>query len=167
MKRKHAVIAALVIGILGMLAYVWLGSGATHTAPDLSVETTTGQKINFSSLSKKKPVLVAFWATTCKSCLKEMPHLIELYQELHGKGLELIGVTMDYDPPIMVVDMIRKRDIPYPVVMDLNKQIMRAFGMTRGITPTTFLIAPGGRIVMQKTGLLDMQQLKQQIAAYL
>lgn len=167
MKRKHAVIAALVIGILGMLAYVWLGSGAIHTAPDLSVETTTGQKINFSSLSKKKPVLVAFWATTCKSCLKEMPHLIELYQELHGKGLELIGVTMDYDPPIMVVDMIRKRDIPYPVVMDLNKQIMRAFGMTRGITPTTFLIAPGGRIVMQKTGLLDMQQLKQQIAAYL
>ena len=167
MKRKIVVIAALVIGILGMLAYVWPGSGATNTAPDLSVETTTGQKINFSSLSKKKPVLVAFWATTCKSCLKEMPHLIELYQELHGKGLELIGVTMDYDPPIMVVDMISKRNIPYPVVMDLNKQIMHAFGMTRGITPTTFLIAPGGKIVMQKAGLLDMQQLKQQIAAYL
>jgi peroxiredoxin len=166
-KRKHVVIAALAIGILGMLAYTWFISSRTNTAPDLSVATTTGQKINFSTLSADKPVLVVFWATTCTSCLKEIPHLIELYQELHGKGLELISVTMDYDPPILVVGMIKKRGIPYPVVMDLNKQIMRAFGMTRSITPTTFLIAPGGRIVMHKYGLLDMLQLKQQIVGYL
>ncbi len=167
MRCKNIFIAALVIGILSMLATVWLSPDGTDTAPDISVETTTGQIINFSTLSAEKPVLVAFWATTCKSCLKEMPHLIELYQELHGKGLELISVTMDYDLPIMVVDMIKKRGIPYPVVMDLDKQIVRAFGMTRSITPTTFLIAPGGKIVMQKFGLLDIQQLKQQIVGYL
>ncbi len=166
-KRKDNIIAALLIGTLVILAYVWLSPGETNTAPDLSVETTTGRIFNFSTLSRNKPVLVAFWATTCASCLKEIPHLIELYQELHHKGLELISVTMDYDPPIMVVDMINKRGIPYPVVMDLNKQIMRAFGMTRAITPSTFLIAPGGKIVMHKTGLLNMQQLKQQIVGYL
>jgi peroxiredoxin len=166
-KRKDIFIAALVIGFLAMLTYVWFSPAGKNTAPDLTVETTTGQKINFSKLSEKKPVLVTFWATTCRSCLEEMPHLIELYEELNGKGLELISVTMDYDPPILVVGMIRKRSIPYPVVMDLNKQIVRAFGMTSSITPTTFLIAPGGRIVMQKSGLLDMQQLKQQIVRYL
>jgi len=128
-KRKKIVIAVLVIIIVGIFAYVWPGFGETNTAPDLDVETTTGQLINFSTISSNKPVLVAFWATTCTSCLQEMPHLIELYQELNGKGLEMISVTMDYDPPIRVVDMIEKRGIPYPVVMDLNKQVMRAFGM--------------------------------------
>ena len=167
MKARLVFIALLLIGITGIFVYTWFGPGAIQRAPDLTVATTTGKQINFATLAETKPVLVAFWATSCKSCLEEMPHLIALYRNLHDKGLELVSVTMDYDAPILVVDMIKKRAIPYPVVMDLDRQVMHAFGMTHAITPTTFLIAPGGKIVMKKTGLLDMHQLKQQIISYL
>jgi thiol-disulfide isomerase/thioredoxin len=46
--------------------------------------------------------LVTFWATTCPSCIEEIPHLIDLYRELNPKGLEIIGVAMAYDPPEQV-----------------------------------------------------------------
>ena len=92
-----------------------------------------------------------------------MPHLIELYRELHPRGLEVIGVSMYYDPPIQVVEMIKRRNIPYPVVMDLDRKILTAFGMQTPLTPTTFLISPDGRIVLQKSGIIDMQHLRRDI----
>jgi len=165
--KQKKLLVATGIGILAVLTITVLLLTRGNTALNLTVEDTTGRKINFLSLSEQKPVLVVFWASTCKSCIKEMPHLIELYQELHDKGLELIGVAMHYDPPIQVVASISKHGISYPVVMDLNKEIMRAFGMARSVTPASFLIAPGGNIVLQKVGPLDFQQLKQQIISYL
>ncbi len=63
--------------------------------------------------------------------------------------------------------MAKQRDIPYPVALDLDRSAMRAFGLQRAITPTTILIAPDGRVVMRKAGLLDMDKLDQTIRAML
>ena len=161
MKRNDIVIALVMATIIGALLYVWL-SPEGKNAPALVLETTTGAKITLPD-PHKQPVLVSFWATTCSTCLKEMPHLIELYRELHPRGLEVIGVSMYYDPPIQVVEMIKRRNIPYPVVMDLDRKILTAFGMQTPLTPTTFLISPDGRIVLQKSGIIDMQHLRRDI----
>ena len=110
--------------------------------------------------------MLAFWATTCESCIKEMPHFIELYQELAPRGLEIIGVAMAYDPPNQVMEMRQRIPIPYPIAIDVESKIASAFGNVR-LTPTTFLIDPQGQIVIQKTGILDMKELRSRLQSML
>ena len=95
-----------------------------------------------------------------------MPHLIELYRDLNPKGLEIIGVAMSYDPPEQVRALAQQRQIPYPIVLDSQAQIARAFDNVR-VTPTTVLISPEGRIVQYRLGLLDMPKLRETIESML
>lgn len=162
MKLKDVVVGAAVVVILAVVGWVWLSPTGTQQVPDVRLLTTSGAELRLSAL-RERPVLVTFWATTCTTCVKEIPELKALYRELGPQGLEIIGVAMYYDPPNQVMEMIKQRDIPYPVALDLDKRAMQAFGMKQAITPTTFLIAPDGRIVFRKAGLLDMPRLKQTI----
>jgi len=132
-----------------------------NTAPDIQMQTTTGGIIDLRQ--RNAPTLVVFWATSCSSCLKEQPQLVQLYQELQPQGLMVIGVSMHYDPPIQVAKLLKQRNIPYPIVMDVQKKIARAFKLKKMITPTTILISPDNKIVFRQTGLLDMAALRDQI----
>lgn len=166
MKAKDAFVGAAVVIILAVVGWVWLSPSGTQSAPDVQLLTTTGSTLRLATL-RERPVLVTFWATTCTTCVKEIPDLKALYRELGPRGLEVIGIAMYYDPPNQVMEMIKRREIPYPIALDLDQRAMRAFGLKQAITPTTFLIAPDGRIVMRKAGLLDMEKLKQTIQTML
>ena len=129
--------------------------------PDLAVKTIGGREINLKSL-KGSPLLVTFWATTCHSCLLEMPHLIELYHELHPAGLKMLAISMAYDPPNRVIALAEQKNIPYPVALDIDGRAARAFGNI-SLTPASLLFAPNGKIIQQNTGLMDMPRLKRAI----
>jgi len=58
--------------------------------------------------------------------------------------------------------MRNAKNIPYPIALDINADAARAFGDVR-LTPTSFLIAPDGRIVYHKLGEMSMQKLRQDI----
>jgi len=165
MKLKEIFISLFAVALLGTLGYLWFAPAGLKTSPDISLTIIEGEKLQLASL-RGKPVLVTFWATTCPGCVKEMPHLIELYQELAPRGLEIIGIAMDYDPPNQVVAMRKARDIPYPVALDIHADAARAFGNVR-LTPTSFLIAPDGRIVYQKIGAMDLDKLRSDILGML
>lgn len=161
MKTKDILIAVFGLLLVAGLAFVWLSPGGINRAPDIAVKTIDGRTLRLAEL-RGRPLLVTFWATTCPGCIKEMPHLIELYRELQPRGFELIGVAMSYDPPNQVLALARAREIPYPVALDLDGTAARAFGNVR-LTPTSFLIAPDGRILHQKIGELDMTYVRQLI----
>jgi peroxiredoxin len=136
-----------------------IGCSQTITsAPDVTFTTITGQKIALKDL-RGKPVIVTFWATDCPSCIQEIPDLIDIYNQYHAAGLEMIAVAMYYDPPNHVVDMTNAKQLPYPVALDLNSEHAEAFG---GImfTPSTFLIAPDGSVVKKEIGLFDVAKMK-------
>ncbi len=165
MKAKDIAIAGFAVALIGLLSYLWLSPGGLKQAPELTFTSIEGETIPLASL-RGRPVLVTFWATTCPGCMEEMPHLIELYHELHPQGLEIIGVAMAYDPPNQVLTVVEQRQVPYTIALDLKEQAAQAFGDVR-LTPTTFLIAPDGRIVQQKIGELDLQRVRQEILAML
>ena len=73
---------------------------------------------------------------------------------------------MSYDPPEQVRALAQQRQIPYPIVLDSQAQIARAFDNVR-VTPTTVLISPEGRIVQYRLGLLDMPKLRETIESML
>lgn len=163
--HKETAIAGLALVVVLAFAAVWFMPAGLREAPPLVGQTLDGRTLTLEQL-RGKPVLVTFWATTCPSCVEEIPHLIELYRELNPKGLEIIGVAMAYDPPEQVRAMARQRQIPYPIVLDSEERIAREFDNVR-LTPTSVLVSPEGRIVQYRLGLLDMPELRNTIAGML
>lgn len=160
MKAKFIFIFLFLIILLAGGGY-WHSQQKTP-APDVLFTTITGKKIALKDLHGK-PVIITFWATDCKSCIKEVPHLVELYEKYHAQGLEIIAVAMYYDPPNHVVEMTRMKQIPYDVALDLRNEHAKAFGNVQ-LTPTTFLLDSRGDIVFKKTGMFEMETVERLIA---
>jgi len=150
--KKPLIAILLLAGLFFLLALI-----STSAAPDVTFTTITGKKIALSQL-RGKTVIVTFWATSCPGCIKEIPHLLDLYRQYHKSGLEIIAVAMAYDPPSHVVAMNRTQKLPYDVVLDLKSEHALTFGNVQ-FTPSTFLISPEGSFVMKKTGLFDPAEM--------
>jgi len=163
--RDWSILGFVLALILGT-AYVWLSPTGLQPAPNVSLDVlNTGHTIKLDKL-RGRPVLVTFWATSCPGCIKEMPHLIDLYKELNPKGFIILGIAMSYDRPDQVVAMQQSKKIPYPIVWDGKSELANAFGSVR-LTPTSFLINPDGQIVSHTIGELDMSLLHARILTML
>lgn len=163
--RDWLILAFVLVLLLGTL-YVWLSPAGLQPAPSVSMQVlNSGHRIELAKL-RGRPILVTFWATSCPGCIKEMPHLIELYKELNPKGLEIVGIAMNYDRPDHVLAMQKSKQIPYPIVWDGKSELSTAFGAVT-LTPTSFLINPDGQIVSQTIGELDMSLLHARILTML
>lgn len=165
MQRKEIIAAALGVALVAVIAWGWLSPPGLSRAPDITLTTITGEKIELKAL-RGKPVLINFWATSCPGCVKEMPQLVDLHKDLHAKGLTIIGVAVSYDPPNQVLEMVRERAIPYPIVLDLAGDAERAFGNV-SVIPTSFLISPDGRIVQHVIGEIRFADLRARLAQWL
>lgn len=161
MKTNNILITFFALLILSSIAYLWFTPSGAQQAPDITLQLIDGKKLKLSSL-KGRPVLITFWATSCPGCIKEMPHLIELYNELHSQGLEIIGIAMPYDRPDYVMEMVKRKKIPYLIAFDLKSEAVNAFGKV-SLTPTTFLINEKGQIVKKKIGEMKMDVWKKRI----
>lgn len=152
---KPLLIVVTVIAIAGALAYALIDK---PTAPASTFTTLEGKPITLNDL-RGKIVLVNFWATSCPGCIKEMPDLIETYNQYKGRGFEVVAVAMSYDPPNYVANFAKTRQLPFPVTLDVNGEHARAFGNVQ-LTPTSFIIDKDGHILEQKLGDLDFAKLK-------
>lgn len=151
-------LAGLHLSLYGIVKYF---DPAITEMPDVEFIFIDGTKKKTSDFTGR-PVLVVFWATSCKTCVKEIPHLIKLYNELHPKGLEIIGVAMPYDLPTNVITYAKSMKIPYPVALDVQGKVVQAFGKVQ-VTPTTFLISPKGKVERHVIGKLNMDKLRANI----
>ena len=163
MKHRRS-ISLLAVALLFAVTTVWLLPNH-RSAPELSLNIIDGRTLSLAQL-RGRPVLVTFWATTCLRCIKEMPHLIELYHELNDAGLEIIAVAMPYDPPNQVMTLARQAQIPYPIAVDIRGEAVAAFGNVQ-LTPTNFLIGPEGNIVHHNIGELDVAKLRERVSEML
>ncbi|GJM05003.1 MAG: thioredoxin [marine bacterium B5-7] len=161
MKTKIALSVAIFLIIALSFFVFFIPAQRLDKAPDISLNIIDGRKIEFRSL-RGKPLLVTFWSTTCTTCIKEMPHLVELYKQLNKDGLEIIGIAMPYDPPNRVLELTEEREIPYPIALDIEGIALKAFGDI-SVTPTSFLIDSLGNIIQQKTGEMDIEKLRSKI----
>jgi peroxiredoxin len=163
MRTRTLVISLLVLLVIGAAGVYRYLPPRLERVPDISLMSIDGEELRLSAY-RGRPLLVTFWSTTCPSCVREIPHLIQLYRELEPGGLEIIGITMAHDPPNQVLAMRKSQGIPYPVTLDIQADAARAFGNIR-VTPTSFLIAPNGRVVERRIGLLDMPDMRREILA--
>jgi peroxiredoxin len=139
----------------------WFAFKPYPAAPSVTIETLQGKSIELASL-KNKVVMVKFWATSCVTCVKQMPDTIELYDDLAPKGLEVIAVAMSYDPIDFVRRFTESRQLPFIVGLDTNGSVAKAFGDVK-LTPIAFLINKNGQIIKQYLGNYDKAEMRQTI----
>jgi peroxiredoxin len=150
--RIFATLTVFALVAVGIFVYT-----AKPLAPDASLTTLQGEHIDTASL-RGKVVLVNFWATTCSSCIAEMPLLIATHQKFAARGLETLAIAMDYDPPEQVRAYAEKNALPFKVALDPDGAAAKSFEGVR-LTPTTFLIDRQGRIVHKYLGPPDFNAL--------
>lgn len=148
------IVLGVVVAMGSLAALLWLK--APEVVPDVAFTSLKGQKQRLADL-QGKVVLVNFWATSCVTCVSEMPKMVETYQKYHTQGYEMIAVAMSYDRPDYVVNFAETRQLPFTVALDTQGDIARRFGDIK-LTPTTILIDRQGRIVRRYVGEPDFRQ---------
>ncbi|WP_368261320.1 redoxin family protein [Butyricimonas sp. RTP31023st2_F12_RTP31023_210422] len=86
--------------------------------PDFTLQTPQGESVSLYSV-KAKVKIIDFWASWCGPCRAENPHVKELYEKYHDKGLEVISVSLD-DKKDKWLKAIEQDGLPWIHVSDLQ-----------------------------------------------
>ncbi|MFN7443721.1 MAG: TlpA disulfide reductase family protein [Curvibacter sp.] len=154
MKRAFFLVA---VGVVAVALWALLRAPGLGPAPDTSFVLLDGSKQNTGDF-RGKVVLVNFWATSCTSCVAEMPQLMATYEKYRSRGYETVAVAMSYDPPSYVVNFSQTRKLPFKVAIDNTGAVANAWGDVR-LTPTTYLVNKQGEIVKKYVGEPDFGEL--------
>lgn len=133
------------------------GCTGTQAAPQSTFVLLDGSKQSTTDF-KGKVTLVNFWATSCVTCVAEMPELISTYNKYKPQGYDMVAVAMSYDPPAYVVNFSETRKLPFKVAIDNTGAVAKAWGDVQ-LTPTTYLVNKRGQIVKQYVGTPDFVAL--------
>lgn len=160
--RRPWLSRALALALAGLgLALNLAGCGGLQAAPESTFVLLDGSRKTTSDF-KGKVTLVNFWATSCVSCVAEMPKLVATHQKYASQGYDTVAVAMSYDPPSYVVNYAETRQLPFKVAIDNTGAVAKAWGEVK-LTPTTYLVNKRGEIVKQYVGEPDFAALHQLI----
>ncbi len=157
--KKNIVIASIVAAcaVLGG-AYLL---GTANAAPASTFVLLDGSQKQTTDL-KGRVTLVNFWATSCVTCVAEMPKIVSTFEKYKGQGYGTMAVAMSYDPPSYVVNYVQTRKLPFDVAIDNTGAVAKAWGEV-GITPTSYLVNKRGEIVKRYVGEPNFTELHQLI----
>ncbi|MDP3251174.1 MAG: TlpA disulfide reductase family protein [Hydrogenophaga sp.] len=153
--RRHALLATAALGAVAALGIS--GCSGRDVAPESSFVLLDGSRATTADL-KGKVTLVNFWATTCVTCVKEMPQIVATWHKYQSQGFDTVAVAMEYDPPAWVLNFAQSRQLPFKVALDNTGEIARQWGEVK-LTPTTYLIDKQGQIVKRYVGEPDFPAL--------
>jgi len=140
-----------------LAAALALSGCSQERAPASSFVLLDGSKISTEQM-KGKVTLVNFWATSCTTCVAEMPEIVATYNKFKDQGYETLAVAMSYDPPAYVVNFTESRKLPFKVAIDNTGVNARDWGEVK-LTPTTYLVNKRGEIVKRYVGAPDFAEL--------
>jgi thiol-disulfide isomerase/thioredoxin len=128
----------------GMLEEYQLDSATTaFSLVDLKDNTT--QLADY----RGKVLLVNFWASWCPPCIKEMPSLQRLQQQLDDKPFTILAINVG-EPKYKVWKFAQLINLTLPVLLDPESDTFYAWNST--ILPTSFLLDRQGRVLYRAQG---------------
>ena len=154
MKRVLYGVAAAAILAGGVALYLGTSSAA---APESTFVLLDGTRKSTADL-KGRVTLVNFWATSCVTCVAEMPKVVATYEKYKGRGYDTLAVAMSYDPPSYVVNYAQTRKLPFMVAIDNTGAVAKSWGDVQ-LTPTSYVVNKRGEIVKRYVGEPDFAEL--------
>ncbi len=120
-------------------------------APPLKLRTLDGADLSLADY-RGRTVIVNFWATWCAPCVAEMPALQRLRDRLADRGVEVVGVNFQ-ENAARIRPFLYQYSLSFPVVRDHDGTVRDAWRVN--VFPTTFVVAPDGRIAFSARGEVD------------
>lgn len=161
---KRLLVTVKRLALLVLLPLVLTACGQ-ESAPTLAVHDILNPSNSINLGQPQKPTLVVFWATSCSSCIDEIPSIIQL-QQAYGDKIAIAAIAMSFDDPQVLSKFAEQRKLPYLVAHDADEQVAQGFGKIF-VTPTNLLLDQQGKIVWKNVGDFDMALLKKRIDSLL
>jgi peroxiredoxin len=166
MKRSwYLAPAAAVLAIVAIVNLSTKPATAHQAAPAATFVLLDGSRKTAEDL-KGRVTLVNFWATSCVTCVAEMPKVTAAYNQFHSRGFDVLAVAMRYDPPSSVVNYTETRKLPFNIAIDNTGSVAKAWGDVQ-LTPTSFVVDKRGEIVKRYVGEPDFAELHRLIESLL
>lgn len=120
--------------------------------PDFELPRLSGGSERLSAHFGKDVVLVDFWATFCKPCLRAMPELDALYRSRKARGFVVLGVSVDGPGSSADVQAVVSRlGVSFPILLDQESRAVVLYN-PRASAPFSVLIGRDGRVLNQREG---------------
>lgn len=141
-----AVICAVIVSMGTSMSFA-----AQKRAADFTLRNPAGVDVTLSELLEDGPVVVDFWAMSCKPCLKAFPDLQEIFDNYKDCGLTVVAVSVDGSRTTSKVGaFVRAKGNTFEVVLDPSMNVARKYHVTS--IPRTVLVDTNGNIVYAVTG---------------
>ena len=157
MPRQSPIRRRALAGLTALALTAALAGCAQDAAPESTFVLLDGSRQTTANM-KGKVTLVNFWATSCTTCVAEMPQIVATYDKYKAKGYDTLAVAMQYDPPSYVVNFAETRKLPFKVAIDNTGKVAQAWGDVK-LTPTTYIVNKQGQIVKKYVGAPNFDEL--------
>jgi thiol-disulfide isomerase/thioredoxin len=154
--------AALIPARRALVAACLMLFALNTPAAEFTLKDTQG-RVHHLTDYRGKWVLVNFWATWCAPCLEELPELAALHNVHKDTDLIVIGIAMEYPSTKVVLDFIKERAIPYPVVLG-DYKIAKQIGAVE-VLPTSYLFDQTGKLVSSQSGTVTQDSVEKFISS--
>jgi len=126
-------------------------SKSQEKAPDFRLLDLKGKQTELKDYVGKGLLVLDFWASWCKPCVKALPELQKIYDKYKKYGVTIIGINQDGPRNRSKINpYIKSQGISFPILFDDNSDVMRKYRIIS--LPATVLISSKGNIVKVHKG---------------
>ena len=156
----------------------WLDKAPLHDAEQKTIETEAVplEKIDAAGIkalranATDKTILVNFWATWCAPCTDEFPELQKIYRMYRKRPFDLVTVAINYpDEEKGVRKFLEGQHASSRNLLSATMdpyELIKAFDPEwNGGVPYSMVIAPGGKVLMKTSGVIDPLTTRRAILA--
>ena len=140
-----------------MIAMMVVAAVALHAQlPNVQLKDIDGNTVQTGAISNNgKPIIISFWATYCKPCLRELKAIHEVYPDWQDEtGVKMIIVSIDEAQNAnKVKPLVDGFGWEYEVLLDPNSDFKRAMNVQN--VPHVFVLDGKGKIVYNHAGYVD------------
>ena len=140
-----------------------ISATAFAQVPSVTVENAKGEAVNTKSLlDEGTPMIVSFWSTSCKPCIRELDAIYDALPDwLDEADFRVVAVSTDDSRLLAKAKSFaegRGWGEEYTLLFDKNQDFMRAMNVS--VVPHVFVIDGKGKVVYSHTSYVPGNELE-------
>ena len=159
--RKYNITLVIVLALTNVVLPV-------EPVRNFTLRDFEGELVHLEAILGKGPIILDFWATWCKPCVKNLSKLQQLYDEYKDQGLVVLAINEDGPRSLSKVEpFARSLGLEFPILLDENREVALKYQVSG--FPSTFVLDQKGEIVLALRGYRpgDVESVREKISSLL